>query len=122
MISILLAAALASASSTPVGLEQTNLFVAGTGGYHTYRIPALVTSAPGTVLAFCEGRKSSASDTGKIDLLLKRSTDGGRTWEPQQIVWSDGDNVCGNPTPVLDESTGVIWLLMTWNLGRDHER
>ncbi|MEX0610682.1 MAG: sialidase family protein [Pirellulales bacterium] len=110
---------------TPFALadsRQFDVFVSGTDGYHTYRIPAIVTSTQGTVLAFCEGRKRSASDTGKIDLLLKRSTDGGNTWSAQQIVFSDGDNVCGNPAPVVDHTTGAIWLLTTWNLGSDHER
>ncbi|HRT57077.1 MAG TPA: sialidase family protein, partial [Candidatus Paceibacterota bacterium] len=56
-------------AAAPAGLEQSDLFVAGTGGYHTYRIPVLLATPAGTVLAFCEGRKSSASDTGRIDLL-----------------------------------------------------
>jgi sialidase-1 len=64
----------------------------------------------------------SRSDTGKIDLLLKRSTDGGKAWSAQQVVRSDGDNVCGNPAPIVDETTGIVWLLMTWNLGADGER
>jgi len=104
------------------GIDSSDVFVSGTGGYHTYRIPALVTSKKGTVLAFCEGRRNSASDSGEIDLLLRRSEDGGRTWAPVQIVWAEGKNVCGNPTPVLDRSTGDIWLLLTWNRGEDSER
>jgi sialidase-1 len=100
----------------------TDVFISGTNGYHTYRIPAIVLTTNQTILAFCEGRKNSRSDTGKIDLLLKRSTDGGKTWSPQQIIWSDADNACGNPAPVVDQITGVIWLLMTWNLGGDGER
>ena len=60
--------------------EQQDLFVSGQGGYHTYRIPALVVSRKGTVLAFCEGRKNSAADHGNIDLLVRRSFDGGKTW------------------------------------------
>jgi len=47
--------------------------------------------------------------------------DGGQTWSPQQIVWDDAGNTCGNPCPVLDRDTGTIYLLMTWNLGRDRE-
>lgn len=101
--------------------EQTELFVSGTDGYHTYRIPSLIVTKKGTALAFCEGRKNSRSDSGDIDLLVKRSTDSGRTWSRQQIVWDDGPNTCGNPCPVVDEDTGIIWLLMTHNLGVDDE-
>jgi len=97
------------------------VFTAGENGYHTYRIPALVVTTNGTLLAFCEGRKYSRSDTGDIDLLLKRSTDGGHTWSPQQVIWSDDCNTCGNPAPVVDRQTGLVWLLMTWNRGTNHE-
>ena len=55
-------------------------------------------------------------------MLLKRSTDGGNTWSPQQVVWSDGDNTCGNPAAVVDQTTGKVWLLMTWNDGADGEK
>lgn len=103
-------------------LRMADLFVAGRDSYHTYRIPALIRSKAGTLLAFCEGRKDSASDSGRIDLLLKRSADSGETWSSQQLVWGDGTNVCGNPTPVVDQNTGTIWLLMTWSLATDRER
>jgi len=99
----------------------TDVYVSGKDGYHTYRIPAIVVTTNGTVLAFCEGRKNSRSDTGDIDLLVKRSTDGGQTWGAQQLIWSDGENTCGNPSPVVDQITGVVWLLMTWNRGGDKE-
>src|SRR5437016_3586415 len=88
---------------------QAPLFVAGEGGYHTYRIPALIVTGKGTLLAFCEGRKKSTSDTGDIDLLLKRSLDGGKTWQATQVVWDDGANTCGNPCPVVERSTGTVW-------------
>lgn len=101
--------------------EQTNLFVSGQQGYHTFRIPSLVVTKKGTVLAFCEGRRSSRSDSGDIDLVLKRSLDGGKTWQPMQTVADDGLNTMGNPCPVVDRDTGTIWLLMTRNLGEDHE-
>jgi sialidase-1 len=73
------------------------------------------------VLAFCEGRKKSSSDTGDIDLLVKRSTDHGKTWSRQEIVWDDGANTVGNPCPVVDRTTGTIWLLLTHNQGADTE-
>jgi len=102
-------------------LQQAPLWVGDTDGYHTYRIPSLIVTKQGTLLAFCEGRKRGTSDTGDIDLLCKRSTDGGRTWGAQAIVWDDGANTCGNPCPVIDEETGTVWLLMTHNLGEDQE-
>jgi sialidase-1 len=102
-------------------LQQADVFVSGRDGYHTYRIPAVIVTKKGAVLAFCEGRKKSRSDAGDIDLLLKRSGDGGKTWNPQQVVWDDKDNTCGNPCPVIDKKTGTIWLLLTWNLGADRE-
>jgi len=98
------------------------LFARGQDGYHTFRIPALAVTTKGTVLAFAEGRKKSGGDAGKIDLLVRRSTDNGTTWSAPQTVWSDGDNTCGNPAPVVDKVTGTIWLLMTWNRGDDHEK
>jgi sialidase-1 len=55
-------------------------------------------------------------------LLLKRSTDNGRSWSEQQVIWDDVGNTCGNPCPVVDRETGTIWLLMTWNRGDDEER
>src|SRR5262249_18625460 len=66
-------------------------------------------------------RRNGGSDSGDIDLLLKRSFDGGKTWGKAQVVWDDGGNTCGNPCPVLDARTGTIWLLLTHNLGTDTE-
>jgi len=110
----------ASAAPPPNGdLRQTPLFVSGQQGYHTYRIPALIVTTKGTLLAFCEGRKQGRGDAGNIDLLLRRSFDGGRTWTKTQVVWDDGDNTCGNPCPVVERDTGTVWLLMTHNLGSD---
>ncbi len=97
------------------------LFPSGKDGYHTYRIPALAVTGKGTVLAFCEGRKNSWGDSGDIDLLVKRSTDNGKTWSKQQVIWDDGSNCCGNPCVVVDRETGTLFLLSTWNRGDDHE-
>lgn len=100
-------------------LERIALFERGKGGYKNYRIPSLIVSKKGTLLAFCEGRE--AGDAGDINLLLRRSENGGKSWSIKQVVWSDGRNTCGNPCPVVDQDTGRIWLMMTWNLGSDHE-
>lgn len=91
---------------------------AGADGYHTYRIPALWRTASGVLLAFCEGRRHSRSDSGDIDVLLKRSEDDGRTWSAQMVVAGGGGDTIGNPCPVEDRATGVIWLPLTRNPGR----
>lgn len=101
--------------------QHKYLFKSGTGGYNTFRIPAIITTVKGTLLAFTEGRKNSSSDTGDIDLVMKRSADNGKTWSDLVVIWDDNHNVCGNPAPVQDKVTGKIFLLATWNLGSDHE-
>jgi sialidase-1 len=119
-LGVLIATA-AHLGAVPVEPEATAVYAAGVGGYNTYRIPVMVVATNGTVLAFCEGRKNGAGDSGKVDLVLKRSTDNGGHWSDQKTIWSDGDNCCGNPAPVVDRTTGVIWLLATWNAGQDKE-
>lgn len=102
--------------------EQRPVWRAGTDGYHSYRIPALLAARKGTLLAFCEGRRDSRSDAGNIDLLVKRSRDGGRTWSGQTVVADFGPDTVGNPCPVQDRKTGVIWLPLTSNPGHLTER
>jgi sialidase-1 len=90
--------------------EQQTLFKSGEGGYHTYRIPALIVTKNGTVLAFCEARRKNSSDLGDIDLVQRRSSDGGKTWSKMQVLADDGEHTMGNPCPVVDKKTGTIWL------------
>ncbi|MBI3466077.1 MAG: exo-alpha-sialidase, partial [Planctomycetes bacterium] len=122
MVALILSGLSIPAPAQEGGLEQQAVFVAGQEGYHSFRIPALIVSAKGTVLAFCEGRRNSRSDTGDIDLVLKRSFDGGQTWGPMQVVADDGPNTIGNPCPVVDRRTGTIWLPLTRNAGEDTQR
>lgn len=120
-LAALLAVAAFSGANAAAPLRQVDVFVARQGGYHTYRIPALIVTSSQTLLAFCEGRKDASSDTGNIDLVLRRSADAGRTWSEPQVIWDDGPNTCGNPCPVVDESTGFIWILLTHNPGDKDE-
>jgi sialidase-1 len=113
----------AGSDSTVLSLaSRVDVYQSGEDGYHTYRIPALVVAKDGSLLAFAEGRRDGLSDKGDIDLVLKRSTDNGRTWTPQQVIWDEGSNTCGNPCPVVDSETGTICLLATHNLGTDSEQ
>jgi sialidase-1 len=98
-------------------IERTTVWSAGEGAYQSYRIPAVVVTKAGTLLAFCEGRRNSRADSGEINLILKRSSDGGKTFGDTQVIWADGANTCGNPCAVVDRSTGAIILLMTHNPG-----
>ena len=106
----------------PAAPRLTEVYQAGEAGYHTFRIPSLIAARNGTLLAFAEARREGAADAGDIDLVVKRSRDGGRTWSPAQVVGDNGPNTFGNPCPVLDRTTGTIWLLTTQNRGLDRER
>ncbi|WP_295121175.1 exo-alpha-sialidase [uncultured Chitinophaga sp.] len=103
----------------PPGSVLSYVFQQGGDGYSCFRIPAIIMTKSGTLLAFAEGRKDGCGDEGDIDLVMKRSTDTGRTWSKLSVVWSDAVNTCGNPVPVVDRVTGKIALLMTWNKGDD---
>jgi sialidase-1 len=119
----LIGAGLVGAGQSPVtGPRSTEVFRAGDSGYHTYRIPSVVITKDGTLLAFAEGRRSSAADAGDIDLVLKRSADGGATWSGMQVIGDNGPNTFGNPCALVDSRTGRIWLLVTHNSGSDREK
>lgn len=92
------------------GVETSVPFRAGQQGYASFRIPAVVATAEGTLLAFSEGRVGSRDDFGDIDIVLKRSTDGGLTWGPLQVAARNGEALAGNPAPVVLD-TGRILLV-----------
>jgi len=102
--------------------DLTHLYKAGEEGYACYRIPAIVVTNSGTLLAFAEARKTGCGDSGDIDLVVKRSLDEGKSWSDLMVVWDDAENTCGNPSPIVDDQTGNIILVSTWNLGKDHEK
>ncbi|MEU3779538.1 LamG-like jellyroll fold domain-containing protein [Streptomyces sp900129855] len=121
----LLAAPTANASGTRtsddrlVGTQQT-LYRSGTGGYGCFRIPSLIRTKAGTLLAFAEGRHApSCADRGPIDIVVRRSTDDGRTWGPIRTVLSGSDTdpeapyTRDNATPVADDTTGDVFLVST---------
>ena len=89
VVSALTLTVLAAPTSIPAAepfLEKIDLFQAHTLGYAAYHIPGIVVTAKGTVLAWCEARKKGG-DWDAIDILLRRSTDDGRTWsEPRRLA------------------------------------
>ncbi|MEU4799874.1 exo-alpha-sialidase [Streptomyces sp. NPDC023327] len=99
--------------------EQQVLFKASQDpGYTCFRIPAVVRTTKGTLLAFAEGRVNDCSDAGDIDLVLKRSDDGGRTWGPLRVINEGTGDTHGNPAPVVDRESGRVLLAETYNTGR----
>ncbi|MEV0205384.1 sialidase family protein [Streptomyces sp. NPDC050788] len=104
-------------ASAATGCSSSLPYTAGQDGYDTFRIPAAVTTGRGTVLAFAEGRHNSAGDTGDIDVVLRRSHDGGCTWGPLQVVAAGDGNTRGNPAPVVDPRTGTVVLVTSYNSG-----
>jgi sialidase-1 len=83
--------------------------------YHSFRIPSLLRTTSNTLLAFAEGRVTANADYGNINLVYKRSTDNGTSWSGLMQVVGAGQGTWGNPTGVVDQSTGRIWLFMSWN-------
>jgi sialidase-1 len=97
--------------------RATTVYAAGTDGYATFRIPAVVAVPDGTLLAFAEGRRIGPGDSGPIDLVLRRSVDHGATWSALQVVASDPGHTVGNPSPVVDPRSGDVVLLTTRSAG-----
>ncbi|MFE4751259.1 exo-alpha-sialidase [Streptomyces mirabilis] len=112
-----------AADAAGASFEQQVLFRASQDpGYACFRIPAVVRSTHGTLLAFAEGRVHDCGDAGDIDIVVKRSTDGGRTWGPLQVVNEGAGDTHGNPAPIVDRETGRIVLAETYNTGRTDGR
>ena len=115
-------------------VEKIDLFEAKTGGYNLYRIPGIVVTAKGSALAYCEARKTSGSDWDAIDLVIRRSTDGGKTWSPQRRIASVGgprnpsamkvkgvkadERTHNNPVAIVDAKTGAVHLLFCFEYMR----
>ncbi len=124
--------------------EQTDLFVGGQDDINTYRIPSLICTSKGTVLAFCEARRDNNIDGSPTHLVLKRSLGNtnqwnpprrrgpipeGRsrqrnmTWQPMQtLIACRGMEAYMNPVPVIDNSDGTIYLLVNYHAQFDARR
>ncbi|MDO7569855.1 MAG: glycoside hydrolase [Flavobacteriaceae bacterium] len=106
--------------------DALTLFENKTGEYACYRIPAIINTSNGTLLAFAEGRKLDCGDFGKVDILLRRSNDGGKNWSPQKIIATYKNLQAGNPAPVVDQydlnyPNGRIFLFYNTGTVSEHE-
>ena len=91
----------------------TEVFRDGVGAYRHYRIPSLVTTPSNVVLALAEGRMQK-NDHGWVDIVLRRSFDGGASWSPMSVVHTESNAThrvtIGNPTPLVDAPEVVLLL------------
>lgn len=110
----------ASAAETQEAEFHEQLLFDRSGEYGCVRIPSIVETNAGTLLAIAEGRKSACGDSGDIDIVLRRSHDGGDTWGPIELVQDNGADTVGNPTPVVDRESGRIALISSRNPVDNH--
>jgi Neuraminidase (sialidase) len=89
-----------AAYAAPPLLTKTKLFEGGEGGYKLYRIPGIVVTRRGTILAYCEARRHTGGDWDTIDILLRRSTDGGKTFSPPESIAHVTGPIARNPVAI----------------------
>ncbi|HEY8895247.1 MAG TPA: sialidase family protein [Niastella sp.] len=110
----------ATTEATPIHTSM-KLFDGGNESiYHSFRIPSIIKTKNGTLVAFAEGRRWSPSDYGDINVVFKRSLNNGSTWSALGEVAASGSGTWGNPTAVYDPNLGTngrLWLFMCWNDG-----
>ena len=114
-------------------LERIEVFPPGLDGVKLFRIPGIVVTTRGTVLAYCEARRNTQADWGEIEIHMRRSTDGGKTWETGRKIAHEGDRIEGNPhkketgaaeqtvnnpVAIVDRETGAIEFLYCINYAR----
>jgi len=105
-------------------VTETVVFENGQDGYKCYRIPAIVKAPNGDLLAFAEARRNDCGDFGDVDMVLKRSTNNGKSWDKSQLVMDFGNNQAGNPAPVFDLTDPAFpkgRLFLFYNTGTAHE-
>ncbi len=104
---------------------------AGDDGSSAYRIPGLVTSNEGTLLGVYDVRYNSSVDLQEyVDVGLSRSTDKGQTWEQMRLPLHFGEygglpraqNGVGDPSILVDEKNGTIWVMAAWTHGMGNGR
>ena len=104
-----LSIAFSPAVAAEVAVEKCDLFAARQGGYHTYRIPGLVMTLDGTLLAYATARDADIWDYGNYDTVLRRSSDGGRTWSPLEVLIDGGKATVDNCVLIVDRKrNGVV--------------
>ncbi len=90
--------------------EFVPVFTAGESGFPAVRIPSIVVTKSGALLAFAEGRKN-LSDQAENKIILRRSLDAGKTWSPVQTIADGGKRPLNNPCAVIEGKSGRVLLM-----------
>lgn len=102
--------------------EKQDLFEARTAGYHVYRIPGMLITRRGTVIVHCEARKGKGGDWDPIDICMRRSLDGGLTWDDQYVAMDhrrfDPHKPINNFSCFADHMTGDVHILFCHDYAR----
>ncbi|HHG7533954.1 sialidase A (neuraminidase A) [Streptococcus pneumoniae] len=78
--------------------EKTDIFESGRNGkpnkdgIKSYRIPALLKTDKGTLIAGADERRLHSSDWGDIGMVIRRSEDNGKTWGDRVTITNLRDN------------------------------
>lgn len=99
---------------------KTTVFEAGQDGIDSYRIPSIITTSKGTLLAFCEARKISSTDKTPTDIAVKRSVDNGRTWSEINLLTNGDDEAYMDPVALVDNITGTVFIFANCWPADDH--
>lgn len=92
-------------------MSKTPLFEAQKDGkYQSIRIPCVLALPDNTVIAVAAGR-SRVSDWADIDMIMRRSPDGGKTWEPMRVLVDAGTDVADNPVLIWDQDNKIVHFL-----------
>lgn len=106
-----------------VRVRKLDLFTARQGGYYTYRIPGIIETLDGTLLAFVTARDKDIWDYGNYDVLIRRSSDGGKTWTGPERFLHSGKDTVDNCVMIVDQKQkGVVHNLYCINYAHTYYR
>lgn len=130
LMAVCLTAAVGAAACTPhsaeaagAAFEEKRIFTSGEDGYVLYRIPGIVVTGNGTLIAYCEAR-AARGDREPMDIVMKRSTDGGNTWG-SRVKLADGvstGDTMNNAVMIAEENSGTVHLVYSKNYARTYYR
>jgi sialidase-1 len=109
----------AAGSAQTLGICSSTPFRSKPSAHRWYRIPAMVKTTGGALVAFAEQRDRMIGDVGDFDVVTARSADHGCSWSTPVVIGDDGANRVSNPVPIVDTTTGEVLLFSVITLRQD---